>query len=251
MRGPKTVKVWCNQVGLRIAASALFALGGLFLLGGGLYASYVALQNWVIHQDQFLALSGSAPLSVPAMTPTATPTPTSTPLPTPTVTPTPTPPPKPVHIDIPAIYVRSPIVPVAQVTDSQTGLTDWDIGSLFRSGRRDLVGHLEGTALPGQPGNAVLGGHNYGYGHNGVFVSLGRLKDRDRITVVNEGGESLVYEVVSVERIPWRRKTLEELARHLDYLAPTGEERLTLMSCGGANFEPFPERVYVVAKPIR
>jgi sortase A len=113
------------------------------------------------------------------------------------------------------------------------------------------VGHLEGTSLPGQLGNAVLSGHNYGYGYNGVFVNLGWLKAGDRVSVVNEAGVELVYEVVSMERVPWRRKTVDELARHLEYLAPTGEERLTLTSCGGANFWPFPERIYVIAKPVR
>jgi sortase A len=139
---------------------------------------------------------------------------------------------------------------VSLVTDSRTGLADWEIDSLFREDRRDLVGHLEGTALPGQPGNAVLTGHNYGYGYSGVFVHLGRLKVGDLVTVVTEAADTLVYKVASTERVPWRRRTLSELARHLEYLAPTGEERLTLVSCGGANVAPFPERVYVVAKPV-
>ena len=88
------------------------------------------------------------PLAVPPMTPTPTPTstatpmPTPTPLPTPTVTPGPPPPPGPVYITIPAIGVRSSVVPVPLVTDPRTGVADWDVDSLFRSGRRDLVGHL-------------------------------------------------------------------------------------------------------------
>ena len=167
------------------------------------------------------------------------------------MTPTPTPPPKPVQISIPAIDVRSSIVSVPRVVNLVTGAAEWDVDLLFRQGRRDVVGHLEGTFLPGQPGNAVLSGHNYGYGHSGVFVRLGWLQPGDRVMVVNEAGVELVYEVVSLERIPWRRKTVDELARHLEYLSPTGDERLTLASCGGANFGPFPERIYVVAKPVR
>jgi LPXTG-site transpeptidase (sortase) family protein len=223
----------------------LSVLGGLSLLAGVLYAGYVILQNWVIQQDQFVALNSIAPLPVPTLAPTATPAFTPTPVPTPT------PPPRPVRISIPAIRVESSIVSVPLVTDPTTGSTQWDVDRLFRPGRRDLVGHLEGTSLPGQPGNAVLGGHNYGVGYSGVFVHLGRLKAGDRMTVVNEASAKLVYEVVSVERVSWQRKTLAELAPHLAYLSPTGEERLTLTSCGGANFEPFPERIYVVAKPVR
>ena len=231
-------------------ANLLFLLGGLSLLAGLLYAGFVLLQDWVIRQNQFLAADGTAPMPVPTVAPTATPVFTPTPLPTPTMTPTPLPPPRPVRISIPAIHVESSVVSVPLVANPRTGLTDWDIARLFRPGRKDLVGHLEGTSLPGEPGNAVLGGHNYGIGYRGVFVNLGRLKVGDRMTVINDAGAQLVYEVVSVERVGWRRKTLAELTRHLEYLAPTGEERLTLMTCSGANFAPFPERIYVVAKPV-
>jgi sortase (surface protein transpeptidase) len=137
------------------------------------------------------------------------------------------------------------------LTDPKTGTSDWDIDLLFRPGRKDLVGHLEGTALPGQEGNAVLGGHNYGYGSNGVFLKIGRLQAGQQITIINEAGEKLVYSVVSVERVRWQHKNFDELSRHMAYLAPTGEERLTLMSCSGSNVIPFPERVYVVAKPVK
>jgi LPXTG-site transpeptidase (sortase) family protein len=136
---------------------------------------------------------------------------------------------------------------VPLVTDPRTEVADWDVDSLFRSGRRDLVGHLEGTAFPGHPGNAILTGHNYGYGHSGVFLRLGQLKAGDRIALVTEAGESLIYQVVRTDRIPWRRKTLDELARHLAYLSPVDEERLTLVSCGGS-VAPFLERIYVVAE---
>jgi hypothetical protein len=69
------------------------------------------------------------------------------------------------------------------------------------------------------------------------------------IYVVNEEGDTLAYEVDSVQRVRWRRKNLEELVKHSSYLAPNGPERLTLVTCGGANIEPFPERIYVVAYP--
>jgi LPXTG-site transpeptidase (sortase) family protein len=241
-------------------ANLLFLLGAIFLLAASCYAGYVALLNWSSAQDRFLAAQGLVSLGIPSMTPTATftptprPTPTITPTPTPSPTPTwtpsPTPPPRPVQIKIPAIGVKTSIVSVPLVKDRRTGESEWDVDRLFRPGRKDLVGHLEGTALPGQGGNAVLTGHNYGYGWNSIFVHLGRLKKGDRITIVNEAGQSLAYEVVSVARLKWQRKNPAELRRHLEYLAPAGEERLTLVTCGGANIEPFPLRVYVVARPV-
>ena len=35
----------------------------------------------------------------------------------------------------------------------------------------------------------------------------------------------------------------------MKYLGPVKSERLTLVTCGGANIWPFPARVYVVAAP--
>jgi hypothetical protein len=42
------MRAWCRQLGWSIIVSVLFALGGMSLLAGGLYASYVVLQNWII-----------------------------------------------------------------------------------------------------------------------------------------------------------------------------------------------------------
>jgi LPXTG-site transpeptidase (sortase) family protein len=138
-----------------------------------------------------------------------------------------------------------------RVRDKKTGAWTWNTNRLFRSGRSDLVGHWEGSASPGQAGNTILVGHNYGYGFNGVFVSLTRLKRGSKVYVVNKAGQTFTYQVKSVTRVKWRTKSFGELTKHLSFLSPGGSERLTLVSCAGANFEPFPERVYVVAEPVR
>jgi LPXTG-site transpeptidase (sortase) family protein len=133
----------------------------------------------------------------------------------------------------------------------RSGLWTWDTDRLFRSGRSDLVGHWQGSASPGETGNVVLVGHNYGYGFNGVFVAIGRLKAGQKIHIVNKAGETFTYRVKTVKRVKWRQKDFAELTQHLSFLAPGGAERLTLVSCAGADFEPFPERIYVVAEPVR
>ncbi len=112
------------------------------------------------------------------------------------------------------------------------------------------MGHWEGSASPGQEGNTILVGHNYGYGYNGVFVGLTRLRAGQKVYVVNKAGQTFTYQVQTVRRIKWRTQSFGELTQHLSFLAPGGSERLTLVSCAGANFEPFPERVYVVAVPV-
>jgi sortase (surface protein transpeptidase) len=97
----------------------------------------------------------------------------------------------------------------------------------------------------------ILVGHNYGYGFNGVFVGLPRLKPGQKVYVVNKAGQTFTYQVKSVSRVKWRTKSLGELTQHLKFLSPGGPEHLTLVSCAGADIEPFPERVYVVAEPVK
>jgi len=244
----------------RWLSNLLFLLGGLFLVAALIYAAYSVLNTWIMGQDRYLRGDDLAALSVPAMTwtpsPTPTPTlppthtPTPTPIPSPTPTPTPTPPPAPVQIRIPALGISRSIIFLPQSYDGRAGGLTWNTNLLFRSGRTDLVGHLQGSAYPGQDGNMILAGHNYGYGYNGVFVRLGSLRPGQQVYVVNQAGQTFTYQVRSVNRVGWRFKNFGELTQHMTFLSPGPPERLTLMSCAGANMEPFPERVYVVADPV-
>ena len=239
----------------RWVGNVLLALGALLVTAAVLYGVYAVLTNWLIGQDRFLLDGGVARLSVPAPTLTPSPTPTATPPPTPTPTPTPTPlpapPPAPVQIRIPAIGVKRSIIALPRTIDRATGGWTWDTRKLFRSGRSDLVGHSQGSAYPGQEGNMILVGHNYGYGYNGVFVSLGRLRAGHEVIVVNQAGQTFRYRVTTVQRVKWRAKNFAELTQHLAFLSPGGAERVTLVSCAGAEVEPFPERVYVVAERVK
>jgi len=185
-----------------------------------------------------------APQASPSPTPSAT-------LPPP-VEPSPTPQPLPaVKIRIPAIGVNRSIVELPQTYDNRTQAWTIDTDRLFRRAGKDLVGHWGGSAYPRQEGNTILVGHNYGVGYNGVFLRLGRLKAGQEVYLVNSAGQTFTYAVSSVVHIPWRRKNLEELVQHQAYLEIDGPERLTLVTCGGANIEPFPQRIYVVADPVR
>jgi len=155
-----------------------------------------------------------------------------------------------VRIRIPAIGIDRSIIEVPRTYDSQTNTWDQDYRQLFRDGREDLVGHHLGSASPGQPGNTVLVGHNYGYGVNGVFVRLGRLKAGQQVEVVNAAGQTFTYKVTEVTQIPWTTKDQQQLLSHQQYLSVGGAERLTLVTCGGSSWAPFPDRVYVVAYPV-
>lgn len=158
---------------------------------------------------------------------------------------------RPVQIRIPSINVKRGIVELPLMQDPETGSWTRDLKVLFRKGRKDLVGHYEQSAQPGQPGNTILAGHNYGHGTKGVFLKLRRLKQGKKIEVVNASGQTFTYRVESVHKIPWKSKDADELIRHARLLAPSGSERLTLVTCGGGKVYPFPARIYVVAEPIR
>lgn len=237
--------------------SGLFlALGGVFLLAAPVYPAYVALNTWFLEQDRFAIGDGIAAFANPhdllntlsrtgtlsgtqAIEPATADQPVADPEPLP-----------PVQIQIPAINIKRSIVELSRVQDPDTGTWGWDVEQLLEAGRKDLVGHWGNSTYPGQPGNMILAGHNYGYGHDGVFVRLDRLKAGDEVRVVNEGGETFTYRVRIVMQVPWRTQDSTELKQHGQFLARSGPERLTIVTCAGASYAPFPDRTYVVAEPV-
>jgi LPXTG-site transpeptidase (sortase) family protein len=204
------------------AGSALICLGACLLVCvAGVYV-YGLFEAWIQTQPRELVSDQLIWPEVPPLTPL----PSSTPVPTPTPGP-------PLRIEIPKLNIDRAIVPVGTVTTG--GRTEWDAEKLFASsGRHDLVGHLEGTANPGQAGNIVLIGHNYNRGFfnwTGVFHSLRRLRKGDEIKILNEKNEPFVYQVAEVEKVPVRKFSSEGMLSHIAYLSPTQDETLTLVTC--------------------
>jgi sortase A len=108
-------------------------------------------------------------------------------------------------LDVPVVL--SPIV-------SQT----WQVSQLGK----DFVGHLEGTASPGDPSNVVLAGH-VTLEHNvyGPFAALGRLQPGDEI-VVYVSKQPYTYVVDKLQMV---NRTDVQVAY------PTQTARLTLITC--------------------
>lgn len=204
-----------------------------------------------------LPTDAPAPFIPSAAAPTAIP-PTETPLPTPSPTPVPTegiPAYSPVvRIVIPSLDIERAVVPVGLQPTSGGGM-EWDTDRIFATqNRKDLVGQLVGSYSPGQGGNIQLIGHNYNdvsYGWAGVFVNIKDLQPGAQIILHTEDGRQSVYQVVKVKQVPWSSKSDTELEKHHKFLGPSESERLTLITCGGANIWPFPARVYVVAEPVQ
>jgi sortase A len=81
---------------------------------------------------------------------------------------------------------------------------------------RHAVGHIAGTALPGQPGNVGIAGHR-----DTFFRPLRNIRKSDMITFATPTGESR-YRVVSTRVVG---------PRDLGVLGNTAEDVLTLVTC--------------------
>jgi sortase A len=78
------------------------------------------------------------------------------------------------------------------------------------------VGHVDSSALPGEPGNVVLAAHR-----DTFFRSLRNIRKGDRVTVTTESGPR-DYEVSSTEVVKPTETSV---------LNPTAEPTLTLITC--------------------
>jgi sortase A len=95
-------------------------------------------------------------------------------------------------------------------------------------------GHVEQTAWPGQPGNAVIAGHR-----DTFFRDLQELSPGDNI-YVRRSGRKYLYVVT---------KSMIVAPNELSVTQPTRDTRLTLITCFPAYYiGPAPQRLIVVAE---
>lgn len=161
----------------------------------------------------------------------------------PTLTPTPTsrPADPPARIVAPAIGLDAAIVPVGWetvVTDGKE-ISRWIVP-------RNLVGWHETSALPGEYGNTVLSGHSNVYAR--VFRRVPDLEPGDEITI-RAGERSFVYTVREKHLVREADAPASERARNALWIAPTGDVRLTLVTCWPVTPPGNTHRMIVVAKP--
>ncbi len=98
------------------------------------------------------------------------------------------------------------------------------------------VGHIDGTALPGEAGNVGLAGHR-----DTVFRGLRKLRPADRILLVTAGG-TFEYSVESLRMVAPERT---------DVLDPSSEPTLTLVTCYPFDYVgPAPQRFIVRAREV-
>jgi sortase A len=98
----------------------------------------------------------------------------------------------------------------------------------------------------GIPGNTVLNGHHNIKGE--VFRDLYRVQVGDEIDVFS-GDQEFKYVVVYTAVLPERNQPLDVRLANAEWIQPTEDERITLITCWP--HESNTHRVVVVAVPMR
>lgn len=92
------------------------------------------------------------------------------------------------------------------------------------------AGYHRGSAPLGGDGNCVLSGHS-SLEHGAVFEGLWGLTPGDTIYLTDNGSQEYRYVVASVNKVQETGASLENRLAHAAAMDPTGDARLTLVTC--------------------
>ncbi|MEE4495355.1 class F sortase [Streptomyces sp. BE230] len=126
----------------------------------------------------------------------------------------------PVHVTIPSLGVNSDIMRLGLNTDGTVEVPPAEKGM--------TVGWYTGGSVPGEPGPAVLIGHNDTHLGKAVFHDLKKITKGADITVRDEKGTEVHFKVTGRETAS---KTAFPTAR---VYGPTDDRALRLITCDGA-----------------
>jgi sortase A len=142
---------------------------------------------------------------------------------------------------IPAIQLDAPVV-LAKINDIEylgKQYQQWVAPNFFAAG-------LLTTSAPlGVPGNTVLIGHDNIHGE--VFAHLPNLRVGDRIRVYS-GDHAFAYAISLIMILPERWQPLKVRIENAQWIAPSPDERLTLVSCWP--YASNTHRLIIVAMPV-
>jgi len=142
---------------------------------------------------------------------------------------------------IQAIQLDAPIVPVSYRAVS----FDDQLYNQWLAPDKFAVGWDDTSALLGLPGNSVFDGHHNAFGK--VFKDLVNVAVGDRIDLYS-GSRAFHYEVVIKMLVPERNQPIATRLANARWIAPTTDERITLVTCWPASSNT--HRVIVVAYPL-
>ena len=132
----------------------------------------------------------------------------------------------PVRLQIPAIGLDAPVTPMGWrvVTLGGNRTTAWDVPL-------DSLGWHANSAGAGAKGNVLLSGRQADGDALLEPLALGSIKPGQDVILTDENGLEFTYKIREIsEPIPVSGATEEEEALALDYVAPTDEPILTLIS---------------------
>lgn len=146
----------------------------------------------------------------------------------------------PLEIQIPAIDLVAPI----KLSESRTveidgqEFQDWLVPDDYAAGWQS------GSARLGEIGNLVLNGHHNIYG--AVFAALVDLQPGDEILLLSED-TVYPYRVTNKMLLPEKYQSVDVRASNADWLQPSDDERLTLVTCWPPDSNTY--RLILVARP--
>lgn len=151
------------------------------------------------------------------------------------------PPEVPVRILIPSINLDAPVIPAPVNFEKLAGkeFMQWLVPDQYASGWHTT------SAMLGETGNTVLNGHHNAFGE--VFVSLIDANIGDIIWVDAENSR-FSYQITNKIIVPEKYEQLDVRMNNAQWILPTIDERLTLITCWP--YETNTHRLIVVARPL-
>lgn len=126
---------------------------------------------------------------------------------------------RPLSVSIPAIGVRSSLIPLKLIPGSGQLAAPADFGQ---------AGWYAAGPTPGEPGPAVIAGHVDSHRGPAIFFRLRELRTGDVVVVERSDGVSARFAVTGVERYP--KSAFPTQRVH----GPTPDRALRLITCGGS-----------------
>ena len=147
----------------------------------------------------------------------------------------------PMRLVIPAIDLDAPVESIGVEPIVQNGQTyyQWLVPGDY------IAGWHENSARLGQPGNTVLNGHHNVHGE--VFRDLIDLEEGDELIMYDEE-QKYTYRITTKEILPERGQPINVRLENAQWIAPTEDERITLVTCWP--YTDNSHRLVVVAEPI-
>ena len=151
------------------------------------------------------------------------------------------PPAVPLRVVIPSIDLDAPVIPAPVDFETIAGkeFLQWFVPDEY------AIGWHTTSAMLGETGNTVLNGHHNAHGE--VFVSLVDVSEGDIIWIESDRTR-YSYQVSNKMILPEKYEQLDVRMNNAQWILPTVDERLTLITCWP--YESNTHRLIVVARPL-